>query len=651
MSLPITPSIVYDVTSYSSPCFSPCSSRLVFVQSNVDKKSAEIRSRIMHVDFPSSQISVFTNGPKDSRPRFSPNSKIIAFLRPDDDGHVQIWTIAVSGGEATQLTRIPGSVAEFEWSPSSDALVYSSDLNPEQESGELDDDKGPRVQVVRRITYRSDVLGWRGDAYRHIFTVRLKDGETCQITEGDWDNSAPKWSPDGSNIAFISSRGSDRDLVSHNEVYVVSLGSRDAICWSKELTSVGALAWSPEGKRLVVVGSDDDDLGAAWQGSLFILRPDGDPEQITDDAVRPVAGFPPAVPGPDLKWTKAGHILFLADAEGESFVCSVPIDGGTVRKLTKGGAQYTELTLDGCCEKAVTLALSPDSPGDLCMTDLTSGSERILTQDNKGYFEKHPPAILNKSWLSRGGKEIQSRFLFPPDFSRHKKYPMLLNIHGGPHGAFYDAFNPVEQVIATAGYVVLSVNPRGSSTYGAEFLKAVLRDWGGEDCQDILASVDDACSLPYIDDKRLGIYGYSYGGFMSAWIIGHDDRFGAAVVGAPCIDLLSMYGTSDIGVSFGERQWGGGRKESPEVYMEHSPISYVDKVNTPVLLLHGESDHRCPIEQSEQYFVSLKRLGKAVELVRFPGCSHGFVRGGHPRMREEFLSRTLSWLDNYLKSD
>ena len=160
----------------------------------------------------------------------------------------------------------------------------------------------------------------------------------------------------------------------------------------------------------------------------------------------------------------------------------------------------------------------------------------------------------------------------------------------------------------------------------------------------------EASALPYVDQDRLGVHGYSYGGFMSSWIIGHDTRFKAAVVGAPCIDLTSMYGTSDIGVSFGERQWGGTLKDSTQVYLDHSPISYADKVETPVLLLHGEADHRCPIEQSEQYFVSLRRLGKEVEFVRFPGCSHLFLRLGHPKMREEYLARTLAWLDKYLKS-
>ena len=197
---------------------------------------------------------------------------------------------------------------------------------------------------------------------------------------------------------------------------------------------------------------------------------------------------------------------------------------------------------------------------------------------------------------------------------------------------------------------MLAVNPRGSSSYGPEFARAVLRDWGGQDYLDIMAAVDEACARDFVDAGRLGVYGYSYGGFMSGWIVGHDTRFGAAVLGAPCINLVSMYGTSDIGVSFGEPQWGGTLSNAHEAFVERSPLTYVVNVETPVLLLHGEDDMRCPIGQSEEFFVSLKRLGKEVELVRFPGSSHSFVRDGHPRMRQEYLVRMLSWFNEHLRS-
>ena len=224
----------------------------------------------------------------------------------------------------------------------------------------------------------------------------------------------------------------------------------------------------------------------------------------------------------------------------------------------------------------------------------------------------------------------------------------MLDVHGGPNGAFYDSFVPVQQVLATSGYLVLAVNPRGSSTYGNDFMMAVVGDWGGEDYLDLMEAVDRTAERPYVDITRMGVHGYSYGGFMASWIVGHTDRFRAAVVGAPCIDLFSMYGTSDIGISFGEVQWGGSLVDAAPDLINHSPISYAANVNSPVLLLHGEADARCPIGQSEEYFVVLKRLGKEVELVRFPDCSHLFTWLGHPKMREEYLARTLGWFERFL---
>ena len=275
-----------------------------------------------------------------------------------------------------------------------------------------------------------------------------------------------------------------------------------------------------------------------------------------------------------------------------------------------------------------------------------------MSSHNAEYMNDHPAAKMEKFWIERpggdAGLEVECRLFFPPDFDDSQTYPLVLDIHGGPNGAFYDSFVPTQQVLATAGYLVLAVNPRGSCTYGTDFMMAVLGDWGGEDYQDLMAAVDQVCSRPYVDKERLGVHGYSYGGYMTSWAVGQTNRFKAAVVGAPCINLHSMYGTSDIGISFGEAQWGGSIVDAAHKMLERSPISYAAEVTTPVLLLHGDADARCPIGQSEEYFTLLKRLGKEVEFVRFPGCSHLFPRMGHPKMREEYLTRTLAWLNKHL---
>ena len=195
---------------------------------------------------------------------------------------------------------------------------------------------------------------------------------------------------------------------------------------------------------------------------------------------------------------------------------------------------------------------------------------------------------------------------------------------------------------------MLFVNPRGTSTYGPDFTHAVIEDWGGEDSLDLLAALDAVCERPYVDAERLGVHGYSYGGYMTSWLIGHTDRFKAAVVGAPVINLESMYGTTDIGVSWGRLEWGGRPAENREWYRERSPLTHAPNVTAPVLLMHGEADHRCPISQSEEYFVALRDRGKRVELVRFPGCAHPFVVAGHPKLRKEYYDRLVGWMDRYV---
>ena len=651
MSKPISPDIVYQLVSMASPSLSPDGSRLAFVRSRVDRESMETRSQIMMRDIATGETTPFTNGTRDSNPRFSPDGRYLAFVRPDDGGKPQLWTMPTDGGEASKLTEVPGGITDVAWSPDSRSLAFVSDVDPDRAPDDHDPKTEPRVSVATRIRYRADGLGWRGNAFRHVFVADLESGDTRQISDGEGDDSAPAWSPDGETIAFISDRRADREIATHSDVYAVpseSSGGDDPELRSRGLSSIAALCWARNGEAIAVVGSDDDDAGAGWQSWLFALERGRAPRKLTDDSISPAGGYAPLVPAPEMRWTKDGMISFVADARGESAIYQINAAGGDLRRLGAGGL-ISQVSFDADANGAVMLKASPDSPGDLHALDMESGMLTQLTDENREYFTEHPPARFEKFSAERGGVEIESRILLPPDFDETQRYPLVLDIHGGPHGVFSDSFSPQQQVLATAGYIVLAVNPRGSSTYGAEFMKAVLGDWGGEDYRDIMFALESVCERAYVDQTRLGITGYSYGGFMSSWIIGHEPRFGAAVIGAPCINLSSMYGTSDIGVRFGEPQWGGTRWDALDRFLERSPLTYAPNVQTPALLMHGESDHRCPIEQSEQYFVTLKRLGKEVEFVRFPDSSHGFLRTGHPRLREEYLSRLLGWMDKWLE--
>ena len=650
--------LVYELRNVSDPAISPDGQRIVYARSwaERDETPPATRSRLMLVDLNSGKDIAnadereFTRGNADSWPRFSPDGRVLAFLRSAQPGEPrQIWVMPADGGEGHQLTSAPKGVQDFSWSPDSGRIVYCADTEPAAGAAAGKTADGPRVVEVNRLRYRHDLQGWRGDAHYHLFVIEVASGEVVPITHGDWDDFGAAWSPDGTMVAFVSGRREDRDSRALTEAYVVPAEGGEAECWSGGLKSVGAVAWAPDSTRLVAVASDDEAGMVLWQGWLYVLQPEGEPRRITDDKQRPtLGGGPGAARQPEIRWTGDGRILFLGEHRGQSFICQASLDGGETRYLWGGERLAAGLSLDGKATRAVVSSTSPAHPSDIQLVELGDGASSVVSDPNSAFLARQPAASMEKFSVERAGFQIECRLWFPIDFDAQSNYPLVLDIHGGPNGAFYDSYVPWQQALAGSGYLVLAVNPRGSSTYGNDFMMAVLDDWGGEDYLDLMAAVDNVCQREYVDQRRLGIHGYSYGGFMTTWTIGHSRRFGAAVVGAPCTNLYTMYGTSDIGISFGEPQWGWTAEESPEKLLARSPISHAARVTAPVLLLHGEADARCPVGQSEEYFVALKRLGKTVEFVRFPESNHSFPRTGHPRMREEYMARLVRWFDEWL---
>ncbi len=637
MPQPITPDHIFDFPTASQPHLSAVGSALVFVKKTIDRLTMERQSYIVVSHSPFTDLSGVTDGPSDSAPVI--NGGRVLFLRPDENGKKQVWTVPLEGGEARCTTDLPGGVEEFEVSPDGERVAAVSSVDPNNAD---DSDSGqPSVRVVRRVRYRHDFRGFTGDAFRQLFVIDIELGDTRQVTDGEGDNWSPVWSPDGKAIAFISDDIEGRDFTTHTQVKVVSDSGGQPVTWSESLPYVWAAAWSPDGKSLAAVGCHDPDMWDPRSAWLYVLDASGGVNRITDGLYTPV-------PECGLSWTDGRGIAFVGAHRGEYFVCSIGPDGSDFKTITSGGVNSESAAFDAAASRAVIVAESPRSPAELVHVDLESGTQRAVTKYSAEYIESHPPARMEKFTIRRGDFEIESRVLLPPDLNDARKYPMVLDIHGGPNGRFSDNFDPVHQVLATNGYIVLSVNPRGSSTYSPEFTKSVLGDWGGEDYLDILASVDEMSARPYVDENRMAVHGFSYGGFMSGWIVGHDHRFKAAVVGAMCANLHSMYGTSDIGTSFGEINWGGPYTGARDKFLHHSPITYAANVQTPVLLLHGEDDLRCPIEQSEQYFVALKRLGKTVEFVRFPESAHRFRKLGHPALIVEYYNRLLEWLERYI---
>jgi dipeptidyl aminopeptidase/acylaminoacyl peptidase len=410
--------------------------------------------------------------------------------------------------------------------------------------------------------------------------------------------------------------------------------------------SVTTWAWSPSGDRIVYTG----DTRQTWQSDFFLFDvPTGTTRRLTDDLpCLPDGGFAPVVPPSQPAWLDDHRVMFHAVHRGMGGIWVIDTETGQLQQVEGEQELRSGFSVDAGKRKAVQAVGSLALLGEIAVVDRATSQRTIITSYSKPVFAESPPATWERFDVTRGGYTTEAWLMLPPDFDPAKKYPLVLDVHGGPNGFYGYQFMPIPQVLATHGIPVVYSNPRGSSTYGRDFTQQVSKDWGGEDYEDLMAVVDKALERPYFDASRTGIYGYSYGGYMTAWTIARNHRFKAAVCGAPCFDLESMYGTSDISHFFGELQWGGPPYADREWYATHSPSQFAHNTRTPTLIIQGEADERCPIGQGEQMFVTLKKAGVEVEFARYPGQSHLFMRLGPPEHREDVFGRVLGWFQSHL---
>ncbi|MEO6045607.1 MAG: S9 family peptidase, partial [Tepidiformaceae bacterium] len=410
--------------------------------------------------------------------------------------------------------------------------------------------------------------------------------------------------------------------------------------------NVGTWAFSPDGARIVFTGDTKQTSQSDFFVYTFATKDVG--RVTTDLPCLPAAGFPTLDPPSMPVWLDESRVMFHAVRAGASGIHVIDLDSGAVEQIEGGTSLRSGFSTDASHRYVAQGVASLDVMAEVLVFDRETGKTEQITSYSAPVLAQSPTAKWERFDISRGGYVIESWLLFPPDFDASKQYPLVLDIHGGPNGFYGYGFVPMQQVLATNGFVVLFCNPRGSSSYGREFTQQVTGDWGGEDYLDIMAVVDEAVKRPSVDAGRLGIWGYSYGGYMTARTIGQNHRFKAAVCGAPCFDLESMYGTSDISHEFGMLQWGGPPHKAREWYATHSPSQFAHNTRTPTLIIQGEADNRCPVGQSEQMFVTLKQAGCEVEMARYPGGSHLFMRAGPPEHREDVLGRVLAWFEAHL---
>lgn len=648
MPRPLSPdAFVYDLAAAGEPQVSPDGTTILYALGRVDRETGTAKSELWRCGIGGEAARQLTRGGgRNGGARWSPDGTAIAFvsdrLGPNLGG---LFVLPADGGEAREVTRLGPSLGELAWSPDGRSIAFTAPFDPENPDGTPPPPgAAPKVRVTRRIDYKQDnrADGYLGDLRTQLFVVDVASGERRMLTREPVDHQFPAWSPDGGRIAL----GLPNRNGMHSRLGLVDVASGAVELVGPEDGVVGLWAWSPAGDRVLFAGEP----GRTWQLDLFLLSvANGAIRRLTDDLpCAPDTGYPTvSAPSPPV-WLNDGRVLLHAVRAGRSGLYTVDVASGEVTTLQSADALRSGLSVDRERRVAVQSHASFAATGEIAVVDLATGEDRVVTAVNADILAEHPPARWEQIEVDREPWTIEAWLLFPPDFDPTTRYPVVLDVHGGPNGFSGHRLQGVQQTLATAGFLVVVANPRGSGSYGRAFTQQVTRDWGGEDYRDLMAVVDAVVARPYADPERVGIYGFSYGGYMTAWTIGQTDRFKAAVCGAPVFDFESFYGTSDIGHVFGELQWGAAPREGAAWYASRSPSSFAHRVTTPTLIMHGEADQRCPIGQGEQMFVALLKAGCDVAFVRYPGASHLFTSGGAPAHRADFLGRVEEWFRTHL---
>ena len=651
MTSPLPPDvIVYDFKSAGDPQLSPDGSKVLYSLGQLERGKLRGTSQLWLCDRDGGNARQLTwNGERNGGGRWSPDGGTIAFVsdrsggKGKEKGAALCLLSLTEGGEAREITRHRQPIGDLAWSPDGTQIAYTTSFDPENpDEEEVPADAAPRVRVTRRIDYKQDNRGYLHDTRTQVFVVDVASGDRRKITGEAVDYNFPQWSPDGKTIA--AQRPNRNGMQS--QLALIDVASGETTLIGPEEGNVSVWAWSPSGTQIVFAG----DVKATYQTDFFVLSvASGEVRRLTDDlAILPVGGFPTVVGPSQPVWLDDEQVLVHAVRAGASGLYAFNVQTAGVEPITTWRAIHAQLSTDRAGRYAAQSASSWNTLGEIAVTDAQTGESTIITHTNDAVFASHPSAEPERFAVQRGKYEIEAWLLKPYGFDASKKYPLVLDVHGGPNGFYGWGFNANQQALAAAGFVVVYANPRGSSSYGREFTQQVLGDWGYEDYQDLMAVVDETLKRPYVDAARTGIYGYSYGGYMTSWTIGQTDRFKAAVCGAPCFDLESFYGTSDIGHTFGRNQFGTKPHEGEAWYKAHSPSTFAHRATTPTLIVHGEEDHRCPIGQGEQLFMALLDAGVETEFVRYPGGSHLFMLSGPPAHREDLLARTIAWFKDHL---
>ena len=706
----ITEKDIFQFNWIGDPQISPDGSRVAFVKVSVDEKKEGYETSVWSVSMSGDeQPRRMTDGKHDSSPRWSPDGKWLAFVRtpeapaapPSGAGRerppaAQIYILPLSGGESWKVTDLPRGASNPVWSPDSKMIVFSSTTNPEdlakqrKQKGKAEQkeekkesaEAGPAaekpasggetehesdVHVITRSVYRLNGVGYLDPKHpEHLWVIAAPQGSEDsvtpkQLTSGKFAEDNAMWSKDGSQIYFTSEKVDDPSYeFPHADVYSIAAGGGEP---QKILTIDMApreLSLSPDGKRLAFCASVNQPVQSYTEPHLWVvdLSANAKPRNLTAsydfDMCSGVGGDQgtPRAGGPDrVIWSSDGNSLFATTAkQGTGNLVQIEIASGKITEITRGNQAVERYRATSDASKFVALISTPTNIGDLFLVDRSSPQPKQLTHINDKLFSQLNLPEPEEIWYtSFDGKKIQAWIQKPPDFDAKKKYPMILDIHGGPHTAYGWVFDHEFQWMAAKGYVVLYPNPRGSTSYGQEFGNIIQYHYPGDDFRDLMIGVDEVLKRGYVDPKKLGVTGGSGGGLLTNWVIGHTDRFAAAVSQRDIASWAAWWYAADFTL-YHPSWFKAPPFQDPQDYVNRSPITYIQNVKTPLMLILGEADYRTPpAAGGEEMFRALKFLKRPVIMIRFPGESHELSRSGQPWHRVERLEHIVGWFDKYLQ--
>ncbi|HKG91254.1 MAG TPA: S9 family peptidase [Gemmatimonadaceae bacterium] len=633
-----------------SPQLSPDGRQVIYTRRWVDKLNDRWESSLWIMSADGSRNRFLVNG---SNAKWSPDGSRVAYFAKGEPSGTQLFVRYMDAdGASTQITRLTETPADLAWSPDGKWIAFRQ-LVLARDNWRIDLPPAPKgakwvepPRVVQKVEYRRDRQGYVDDGFRHIFVVPADGGTPRQVTSGDWDHGAPEWTPDGARIVFSALRVEDADYSwRESEIYSADVASGAIAQLTHRKGPDQDPAMSPDGKLIAYTGFDSTD--ATWVDSrLYVMNADGSaPRALTEKLDRSPQG---------IMWAPDGAgVYFNVESEGSRNLYYVPLRGGEPRAVTRG-QQVLTVSDVGRGGLAVGVNSTPRRPNEVVSVSLTTakggpaaGTVRTLAAVNDDVLTGKKLATVEEIWYpSVDGYRVQGWVVKPPDFDPSKKYPLMLTIHGGPHSMYNTAFNFAWQEHAANGYVVLYTNPRGSTGYGSAFGNAIKNAYPGKDYDDLMAGVDTVIGRGYVDPQNMFVYGCSGGGVLTAWIVGHTDRFAAASSNCPVINWVSFVGTTDGGVfwynNFEKRPW-----EDPSEHLRRSPLMYVGNVKTPTMLMTGVNDLRTPISQTEEFYQALKLRKVPTAMIRFNDEWHGTSSRPSNFMRTQLYLR--SWFERYAR--